>query len=59
MMKNDGVVICPHCGCKGVRVAHVRKMDQKKAMEHGWKDMRCGACGRVFKSYRWPVCGGN
>jgi uncharacterized Zn finger protein len=46
---------CPHCGCKGKKVLHTRLLGTKNtetAKEFGWYDVRCGACGRPFRSYR-------
>ena len=45
------MAVCPHCGCKGTKTPHTRIAEEATAQEFGWRDLRCGSCGRPFRGY--------
>ncbi len=58
MVPNSPVseIVCPYCGCKGKKTPHIRSMSVEEAKPFQWFDMRCGSCGRAFRSYKgWDI----
>ena len=48
------MAVCPYCGCKGTKTPHTRIAEEATAQEFGWRDLRCGSCGRPFRGYPYP-----